>query len=153
MSQDYKYAINLNSGRVTFYNREVASQTAYAAIPTEIALAVGRKEVDWRSVVELIHKKRNNDPTFSWEVFDKLRDRQNIRRAKYDPETLGEESETVNEEKMLEVGDISLDELASPAKTAAKTDPKPVRKTVAATDNVSRVPSSSRPSGDVKLTI
>lgn len=152
MSQ-YKYAINLQDGRIVFYNSEVATQTAYAAIPTDIALAVGNKELDWHKVVELIHKKRNNDPNFSWELFDKLRDRQNIRRAKYDPETLGEETKAeVNEEKMLEAGDISMDDLRAPLKEAAK-EPKPVKKVGRSVDNVSQVPAAARPSDDVTLTI
>jgi hypothetical protein len=152
MSQ-YKYAINLQDGRIVFYNSEVATQTAYAAIPTDIALAVGNKELDWHQVVELIHKKRNNDPNFSWELFDKLRDRQNIRRAKYDPETLGEEpKEQVNEEKMLEAGDISMDDLRAPLKEATK-EPKPGKRVGKSVDNVSQVSAAARPSDDVTLTI
>lgn len=152
MSQ-YKYAINLQDGRIVFYNSEVATQTAYAAIPTDIALAVGNKELDWHQVVELIHKKRNNDPNFSWELFDKLRDRQNIRRAKYDPETLGEEpKENVNEEKMLEAGDISMDDLRAPLKEATK-EPKPGKRVGKSVDNVSQVSAAASPSDDVTLAI
>lgn len=152
MSQ-YKYAINLQDGRIVFYNSEVAAQTAYAAIPTDIALAVGNKKLDWHKVVELIHKKRNNDANFSWELFDKLRDRQNIRRAKYDPETLGEEpKEQVNEEKMLEAGDISMDDLRAPLKEATK-ELKPGKKVGKSVDNVSQVPADAHPSDDVTLTI
>lgn len=152
MSQ-YKYAINLQDGRIVFYNSEVATQTAYAAIPTDIALAVGNNKLDWHKVVELIHKKRNNDPNFSWELFDKLRDRQNIRRAKYDPETLGEEPKAeVNEEKMLEAGDISMDDLRAPLKEAEK-EHKPSRKAGKSVDNVSQVSAAARTSDDVTLTI
>ena len=153
MSQEYKYAINLNDGRIVFFNSEVAAQTAYAAIPTDIALAVGENKIDWHQVVELIHKKRNNNPNFSWELFDQLRDRQNIRRAKYDPETLGEDAkQQVNEEKMLEAGDISLDDLRAPLKPATK-EIKPSKKVVGATDNVSRIKSAAEASDDVTLVV
>lgn len=85
------YALNLEDGRRVFYNDEVARQTAYAAIPDSIAKAIKEGNLDWRKVVEVIHKKRNaKDSGFSWSEFDKLRDQQNIRRTKFEPETLGE---------------------------------------------------------------
>lgn len=79
------YAVNLNDGRVVAFNEEVAKQTAYAQVPEDIAHAIAEGSLDWRKVAELVHKKRNNDPSFSWEAFDTLRDHQNIRKAKYDP--------------------------------------------------------------------
>ena len=84
---------------------------------------------------------------------NQLRDRQNIRRAKYDPETLGEDAkQQVNEEKMLEAGDISLDDLRAPLKPATK-EIKPSKKVMGATDNVSRIKSAVEASDDVTLVV
>lgn len=80
-----EYAVNLIDGRIVAFNEEVAKQTSYAHVPEDIAHSIADGAIDWKAVAELIHKKRNNDPTFSWEAFDTLRDHQNIRKAKYDP--------------------------------------------------------------------
>lgn len=104
-----QYAVNLNDGRIVAFNDEVAKQTAYAHIPEDIAHAISGGSLDWRKVAELVHKKRNNDPSFSWEAFDTLRDHQNIRKAKYDPV----EPENANEpvpDSIPQVS-VSMDEL------------------------------------------
>lgn len=80
-----EYAVNLIDGRIVAFNDEVAKQTSYTHIPEDIAHAISDGKLNWKAVAELVHKKRNNDPNFSWEAFDTLRDHQNIRKAKYDP--------------------------------------------------------------------
>lgn len=117
------YALNLEDGRRVFYNDEVARQTAYAAIPDSIAKAIKEKRLDWRKVVEVIHKKRNaKDSGFSWSEFDKLRDQQNIRRTKFEPETLGENK--VEEANLA--ADISMEDFTEEpsAQSAEQSAPK-----------------------------
>ena len=115
------YAVNLNDGRLVAFNEEVGKQTAYAQIPEDIAHAISDGRLDWRKVAELVHKKRNNDPAFSWEAFDKLRDQQNIRKAKYDPVEPEKDSEPVPDS--LQQVSVTMDELKSgdavPAATKA----------------------------------
>lgn len=108
-TETFRYAMNLNDGRIVFFNEQVAMQTAYAAIPDDIAVAVDKGEIDWRKVAELIHKKRNNDPSFSWEAFDRLRDRQNIRKAKFDPVEPERASDALPD--TVPQTEISMDEL------------------------------------------
>lgn len=115
-----QYAVNLNDGRIVAFNDEVAKQTAYAHIPEDVAQSISNGTLDWHNVAELIHKKRNNDPSFSWEAFDVLRDHQNIRKAKYDPV----EPEKANEplpDTIPQVS-ISMEELNNSAAESADDD-------------------------------
>lgn len=87
------YCMNLNDGRLCSANEETDRQTAYTRIPEDVALAISSGTLDWRKVAELVHKKRNNDTSFSWTAYDELRDKQNIRRAKYEPEEIDKSEE------------------------------------------------------------
>ena len=130
MTEQSRYAMNINDGRIVFFNEQVAMQTAYAAVPDDIAIAVDKGKLDWRKVAELIHKKRNNDPNFSWEAFDKLRDRQNVRKAKYTPEEPEKSAEPIFD--AVPGVSIAMDEL----KDGAKGERASSRRAV---DNVSAV--------------
>ena len=87
------YCMNLNDGRLCAANEETDRQTSYTRVPEDIAYAISAGKLDWHKVAELVHKKRNNDPSFSWTAFDELRDKQNIRRAKYEPEEVDKSEE------------------------------------------------------------
>lgn len=104
-----EYAVNLIDGRIVAFNEEVAKQTSYAHVPDDIAHGIAGGTIDWKAVAELIHKKRNNDPTFSWEAFDTLRDHQNIRKAKYNPVEPEKASEPIPD--AVPQVDISMAEL------------------------------------------
>lgn len=122
---EQRYGINLQDGRIVPFNEETERQTAYAEVPEDIAIAVDKGEIDWHAVVELIHKKRNNDPDFSWDAFDKLRNQQNIRRAKYEysGDSAAAPDATEDGDKVRQVP-ISMSELKG-------------QRAVKATDNVS----------------
>lgn len=79
-----RYAMNLNDGRRVFNSSAVATNPNYAEIDDDINAAIENKSLDWRVVANAIKAKRNNDPNFDWTQFDFLRDRLNVRKAKFD---------------------------------------------------------------------
>lgn len=79
-----KYAMNLNDGRRVFNSSAVATNVNYAEIDDEISDAIDKGKITWQAVANAIKAKRNNDPDFDWTQYDFLRDRLNVRKAKFD---------------------------------------------------------------------
>jgi hypothetical protein len=85
-----KYAMNLNDGSMDFNSEAVASNINWVEIDDEIHAAIKSGKLDWRIVANAVRAKRNNDPNFDWERFDILRDRLNVRKAKFDLKGAGD---------------------------------------------------------------
>ena len=79
-----KYAMNLNDGRIVFNSGAVASNVNYVEIDDDLHAAIKDGNVSWSAVANAVRAKRNNDPGFDWAKYDELRDRLNVRKAKFD---------------------------------------------------------------------
>ena len=79
-----KYALNLNDGRVVFNSEAVATNVNYVELDDEIHAAMKDGKIKWQTVANAVRAKRNNDPNFDWSQYDLLRDRLNVRKAKFD---------------------------------------------------------------------
>ena len=79
-----KYAMNLNDGRIVFNSDAVTTNVNYVELDDEIHDAIKCGKLTWQTVANAVRAKRNNDPSFDWEQFDILRDRLNVRKAKFD---------------------------------------------------------------------
>lgn len=79
-----KYAMNLNDGRIVFNSDAVTTNVNYVGLDDEIHDAIKSGKLTWQVVANAVRAKRNNDPSFDWEQFDILRDRLNVRKAKFD---------------------------------------------------------------------
>lgn len=79
-----KYAMNLNDGRIVFNSDAVTTNINYVELDDEIHAALKGGKLTWQVVANAVRAKRNNDPSFDWEQFDILRDRLNVRKAKFD---------------------------------------------------------------------
>ena len=84
-----RYAMNLNDGREVFNSEAVATNVNYVEIDDEIHEAMKRGELTWEVVANAVRAKRNNDPNFDWAQYDVLRDRLNVRKAKFDLKDAG----------------------------------------------------------------
>lgn len=78
-----KYAMNLNDGTIDFNSEAVATNVNYVELDDEIHAAIRAGKISWQTVSNAVRAKRNNDPNFDWERFDFLRDRLNVRKAKF----------------------------------------------------------------------
>lgn len=81
--------MNLNDGREVFNSEAVATNVNYVEIDDEIHEAMKRGELTWEVVANAVRAKRNNDPNFDWAQYDVLRDRLNVRKAKFDLKDAG----------------------------------------------------------------
>lgn len=85
-----RYAMNLNDGSIDFNSDAVATNINWVELDDEIHAAIKSGKVSWRIVANAVRAKRNNDPNFDWEKFDFLRDRLNVRKAKFDLKSAGD---------------------------------------------------------------
>lgn len=81
--------MNLNDGRIVFNSDAVTTNVNYVEIDDEIHEAMKRGELSWKAVANAVRAKRNNDPNFDWAQYDVLRDRLNVRKAKFDLKDAG----------------------------------------------------------------
>ena len=79
-----RYAMNLNDGRIVFNSEAVGTNVNYVKIDDEIHAAIKSGKLSWKVVANAVRAKRNNDPDFDWSQYDLLRDRLNVRKAKFD---------------------------------------------------------------------
>ena len=79
-----RYAMNLNDGRLVFNSSAVPTNVNYVEIDDEISAAIVKGTVAWQDVANAVRAKRNDDPSFDWGQYDFLRDRLNVRKAKFD---------------------------------------------------------------------
>lgn len=79
-----RYAMNLNDGRLVFNSSAVPTNVNYVEIDDEISAAIEKGTITWQAVANAIKAKRNNDPSFDWTQYEFLRDRLNVRKAKFD---------------------------------------------------------------------
>ena len=85
-----KYAMNLNDGTIDFNSDAVATNVNYVELDDEIHAAIKAGKVSWQTVANAVRAKRNNDPNFDWAKYDFLRDRLNVRKAKFDLKSAGD---------------------------------------------------------------
>jgi len=85
-----KYAMNLNDGTIDFNSDAVATNVNYVELDDEIHAAIRAGKVSWQTVANAVRAKRNNDPNFDWAKYDFLRDRLNVRKAKFDLKSAGD---------------------------------------------------------------
>ena len=78
-----RYAMNSNDGRIVFNSEAVTSNVNYVEIDDDICAAMEEGKLTWQVVANAVRAKRNNDPTFDWAQYDLLRDRLNVRKAKF----------------------------------------------------------------------
>ena len=78
------YSMNINDGRWVFTSAATATNINYVDLDDEIHDAVKSGKLTWQTVANAVRAKRNNDPSFDWAQFDILRDRLNVRKAKFD---------------------------------------------------------------------
>ena len=78
------YSMNINDGRWVFTSAATATNINYVDLDNEIHDAVKGGKLTWQTVANAVRAKRNNDPSFDWAQFDILRDRLNVRKAKFD---------------------------------------------------------------------
>ena len=78
------YSMNLNDGRWVFTSPATATNINYVDLDDEIHYAVKSGKLPWQTVANAVRAKRNNDPSFDWAQYDILRDRLNVRKAKFD---------------------------------------------------------------------
>lgn len=78
------YAMNLNDGTIDFNSEAVATNINYVELDDEVHAAIKSGKLDWQTVAKAVLAKRNNDKNFDWERFDFLRDRLNVRKARFD---------------------------------------------------------------------
>jgi hypothetical protein len=81
--------MNLNDGRIVFNSDAVTTNVNYVEIDDEIHDAMKRGDLTWDVVANAVRAKRNNDPNFDWAQYDALRDRLNVRKAKFDLKDAG----------------------------------------------------------------
>ena len=79
-----RYAMNINDGRLVFNSEAVATNINYVEIDDDIYAAIQTGKLTWQIVANAVRAKRNNDPTFDWAQYELLRDRLNVRKAKFD---------------------------------------------------------------------
>lgn len=79
-----KYSMNINDGRWVFTSPATATNINYVDLDDEIHDAVKGGKLPWQAVANAVRAKRNNDPSFDWAQYDILRDRLNVRKAKFD---------------------------------------------------------------------
>lgn len=78
------YSMNINDGRWVFTSAATATNINYVDLDDEIHDAVKGGKLTWQTVANAVRAKRNNDPSFDWAQYDILRDRLNVRKAKFD---------------------------------------------------------------------
>ena len=78
------YSMNINDGRWVFTSPATATNINYVDLDDEIHDAVKGGKLPWQTVANAVRAKRNNDPSFDWAQYDILRDRLNVRKAKFD---------------------------------------------------------------------
>jgi hypothetical protein len=76
--------MNINDGRWVFTSAATATNINYVDLDDEIHDAVKSGKLTWQTVANAVRAKRNNDPSFDWAQYDILRDRLNVRKAKFD---------------------------------------------------------------------
>lgn len=79
-----KYSMNINDGWWVFTSPATATNINYVDLDDEIHDAVKGGKLTWQTVANAVRAKRNNDPSFDWAQYDILRDRLNVRKAKFD---------------------------------------------------------------------
>lgn len=79
-----RYAMNINDGRVVFNSEAVATNVNYTELDDDIHAALKSGKLTWQTIANAVRAKRNNDPNFDWAQYDLLRDRLNVRKAKFD---------------------------------------------------------------------
>lgn len=84
------YAMNLNDGTIDFNSDAVAINVNYVELDDKIHAAIKAGKISWLAVANAVRAKRNNDPNFDWERYDFLRDRLNVRKAKFDLKSAGD---------------------------------------------------------------
>ena len=84
------YAMNLNDGTIDFNSDAVAINVNYVELDDKIHAAIKAGTISWLAVANAVRAKRNNDPNFDWERYDFLRDRLNVRKAKFDLKSAGD---------------------------------------------------------------
>ena len=134
-----RYAMNLNDGRLVFNSSAVATNINYAEIDDDVSDAIIDGTIQWQAVANVIRAKRNNDPSFDWERFDLLRDRLNVRKAKFDlKDTGGRDVTNVGESKSQSVNpSVSFVELNRVDAKGASTEDNT---NVGAVDNFMPIP-------------
>lgn len=85
-----KYAMNLNDGSLDFNSDAVATNVNWVELDDEIHAAIKAGKISWQTVANAVRAKRNNDPNFDWAKYDELRDRLNVRKAKFDLKSAGD---------------------------------------------------------------
>ena len=94
-----RYAMNLNDGSIDFNSEAVATNVNWVELDDEIHAAIKAGKISWQTVANAVRAKRNNDPNFDWAKYDELRDRLNVRKAKFDiKDTAGRDVTGVGED-------------------------------------------------------
>lgn len=118
-----KYAMNLNDGTIDFNSDAVATNVNYVELDDEIHAAIKAGKVSWQTVANAVRAKRNNDPNFDWVKYDFLRDRLNVRKAKFDLKSAGDVTNVGDDGKPKSINpSVSFIELDRVDKGGASTE-------------------------------